>query len=266
MPGAPRAKTEQMPMLKRPVSRRFDPLPVQEPSVVVRPSLAMLPESSGSATASATTASASTASATTASKTEPASEVREAPSDAVALPRSNTPLIAGLGAVVLVLAVALGVLFTRPSEADQQAPVTAEVQPPPKADPAPPPPAVEKPAEPVADTSPLPEPARPAVAPPEPAVTAPVDAGKVEVAELDKPSPKRPDAAPAPRKMGSLVIKAVPFATVTILGKSYEVMGVKTVPAPAGTYEISLKHPKKQAKERVTVPANGSASVNFSAD
>ena len=59
---------------------------------------------------------------------------------------------------------------------------------------------------------------------------------------------------------------AVPYATVTIQGKSYEVTCVQKLPAPVGTYEITLAHPKRKLKEKVTVQANQTTSVSFSAD
>jgi hypothetical protein len=229
-----------MPALKRPASRRFDPLPVQEPSVVVRPAVQQLPSLNTSVSAS-TTASASV--------TETA-ESPEVPSEAVTLPRSNTPLIALLSVVVALLLVGVWVVTREPAAAQRATSpeVVAVAEPTPTPAVVPPPVEAEKP---------LPVEAKPAEA-------VVVDAGLTEkVAEPAKPEVKAPAVA---RKTGTLTIKAVPFATVTVQGKSYEVMGVKSVTAPAGTYEIVLKHPRKQEKQQVTVPPNGATTVSFSAD
>lgn len=248
-PGEPpRAKTEQMPALKRaPSSRRFDPLPVQEPSVVVRPSAQQLPSLNTSVSGTPTAS---------ASVTE-TDDAREALSEPVQVPRSNTPIIAVLSVLVAVLLGGVWFVTREPAPAATPAPpvevavaptpAPAEVATPPVEDVKPE--AVAKP----------PEPEKPA-----PAEAPEVDAGAVAKVEAPKPEVKAPVAVA--RKTGTLTIKAVPFATVTVQGKSYEVMGVKSVTAPAGTYDILLKHPKKQAKQQVTVPANGSATVTFSAD
>ena len=222
--GAPAGKprTEQMPAMKRP-SRKLEPLPVSEPSVLVRPSLQQLPEPSASAT------------------------VREnAVSEPITVPRSKAPLIALAAAVVGLMSVA-GYLATQPRE---QTPVPEPVK-----------------TEPVT-----------AVTPPtvkEPIVEAPppveVDAGAPVIVAVVDPEPVKPvpDKVVAPvavRKLGTISVKAVPFATVLVQGKSYEVTGVRKIPAPVGTYEITLTHPKRKVKEKVTVQANETTSVSFTAD
>ncbi len=242
-----RPRTEQMPALKRP-SRRLEPLPVQEPSIIVRPSMQL-------------EVSDSRAAVTKVSSTEPASVVVEqsllddAPLKA---PKSNTPLIVALSILVLVLLGAVGFVFRREPET---LPEYVQLEPKPttvatpKPEPTPAPTVAALPAEPVAivDAGPVVEEAPPApTGTPEP----------VKVAEAPKPAP----APAAARKTGTLVVKAVPFATVIVQGKTYEVTGVKTLTVPAGTYEVALKHPKKQTRERVTVAPNGSTNLSFSAE
>ncbi|MFZ5443961.1 MAG: serine/threonine protein kinase [Myxococcota bacterium] len=243
-----RPRTEQMPAIKRPVSRRFDPLPVQEPSVIVRPSLTGFSDPTLSATEAAS-ASTPTASASVSSATTPELAPVESSAPIVA-PRSNVPLIAALGALVVVLLVAVGFVMTRE-------------------DPSPPPPAQEPVAAVGQDAGTSEEEEDAGTAPP-----AEADAGVEAVVDAGLPPAHEPDAGsrspnrtpPIEPKKGFLKIKAVPFATVNLQGRTYEVMGVKTIQLPAGTYELILKHPKKQAKERVTVPANGTANVDFSAN
>jgi len=92
-----------------------------------------------------------------------------------------------------------------------------------------------------------------------------VDAGPVT------PPPLKPTLIvdPPPTvliRKGFITVKAVPFATVIVQGKAYEVTGVKKIPAPVGTYDVVLKHPKKSTKERVTVKADEATSVSFSAE
>ncbi|MDP2269735.1 MAG: protein kinase [Archangium sp.] len=225
----PSRGTEEMPALKRP-SRKFEPLPV-EPSVVLRPSLAI---------------------EISASKTEQATSPGEArpQSEPVLEPvptKSNAPLIAVLAMLVIGLASLVGYVSTRPEELPEatprvEAPVVVAVTEPPEADP-PVEPKVEK------------------VETPPPSVE--IDAGTVVAATEPEP-PKKP--LPLARKMSWLSVKAVPYATVIIQGKKFEVTGVQKLPAPVGTYEIFLEHPKRKVKEKVTVQANQTTSVSFSAD
>ena len=231
--GVPaRPRTEQMPAMKRP-SRKLEPLPVGEPSVVVRPSVGFQSVS--------------------ASATEQASEPGPAPEAAPA--RSKAPLI-GVAAVVLVgLVSVVGYLSTRPA----QTPAEPE------------PVKVEPIAEPTLAVAPVKEPIAEAPPPP-PEVAAVVDAGApapVAVAaepEPVKPAPEKVVTPVAVRKQGTISVKAVPFATVLVQGKAYEVTGVRKIAAPVGTYEITLTHPKRKVKEKVTVQANETTTVSFSAD
>ena len=207
-------------------SRKFEPLPV-ELSVVLRPSLAL---------------------EISASKTEQATSPGEArpQSEPVLEPvptKSNAPLIGVLAVLVIGLASLVGYVSTRPEKLpvvtpEVEAPVVVAVKQPPK---------VDRPV----------EPTDPVVVTPPPSVE--IDAGTNVVVDP-------PPTVKAVRKMGSLSVKAIPYATVTIQGRSYEVTGVQKLPAPVGTYEITLAHPKRKMKEKVTVQANQTTSVSFSAD
>jgi serine/threonine-protein kinase len=155
--------------------------------------------------------------------------------------KSNAALIGLLAVLVIGLVGAVGYVSTRPEEPPVTAPdVQAAIEP-----------------EPVKE---------PVVALPLPAVE--VDAGAPLVAAVE-PEPVKPPERVTPvvvRRLGSISVKAVPYATVTIQGKSYEVTGVQKLPAPAGTYEISLSHPKRKVKQKVTVQANQTTEVSFSAN
>ena len=232
-----RRSTEQMPAVRRP-SRRLEPLAVQEPSVVLRESVRTLPEMSASPTRRSITQTATPQSVTV--------EASEATPKQSTLPRSNTPLIALLSVLIIGLLGGIGFVARR----DEQAANT--------------------PVEPVAALSPKPEVIAPevlAVPVPVPDPVPELDAGAalaVAPPEVKPPEPAKP--APVARRTGTIAVKAVPFATVTLQGKSYEVTGVKSFTVPAGTYELTLKHPRKQAKERVTVLPNQATPVTFSAD
>jgi serine/threonine-protein kinase len=272
--GAERPKTAQMPALS-PTSRRFDPIPVSaEPSVVVSRSMTSLPDVSGAAT------------------TERAATPEEPPLSA---PRSPWPLVVVLAVVVGVLGVGVVTLGgdgpatpepgPRPALADpaaargapEDAPAAAAVAATPPAPPA----ALGPEAAPVEDGALTggAGAAEPAVPPgPTPgasaSATTPV-AGKA-AGEPTAPGPgddadavttKRPAPAPAPAKRpGTIAVRASPFATVTIKGRQYEVTGVKNLPAPAGTYDIVLAHPKKKVTERVSVQPGATTAVSFTVE
>ncbi|MBL8911675.1 MAG: protein kinase [Archangium sp.] len=261
-------RTEQMPAFnpndaRRP-SRKFDPLPIQEPSVLVRPSMQALPEMPQPRVGDETLRDARAASVVQSAPSQ--TPLAEEPQADLPPPasKSNTGLMVVLGILVLGLATGGGVIFFGPkTQPLEPAPDTL-----PKQDPPPSEPVVVAP--PVVKKDPVEE----------PTVAATPDASTEVLVAAKDPEPvpaKTPDPVAVPKttepiktvaakKTGSLAVKAVPFATVIIQGKSYEVTGMKTLTVPAGTYEIQLKHPRKTAKEKITVPANGSTSVNFSAD
>ena len=248
-PAHGRPRTEQMPAMKR-ASRKLDPLPVSEPSVVVR--APPVPDVNVVVSRSAHTG-ASLSETERATATDVVRPVEPVPS----LLRANGPLIVVLSVLVLGLVTLLGWISDR-SDAPQTVRAAPEVE----ASVTPAPEIIPKGKAPIVDSPPIPG--------AEGSVT--VDAGAVRIAHLE-PEPVRPVApekvpppVPVVRKMGTLSVKAVPFATVLIQGKSYEVTGVQKLPAPAGTYEITLIHPKRKVKEKVTVQANQTTSVSFSAD
>ncbi len=229
-----RPRTEQMPALKRPSSRRLEPLPVQEPSVIARP----------------TAQAHSLVSQTETERASAAGEAPESPSEPVTLPRSNAPLIGVLSALVIALLASLGYVTSREEPTLQPVP------------------AAEDPvARVVVPTAPEPEVLTAPVADPVPLAEG-VDAGPIVAAAGPEPvkPPDKPPAQVVARKTGTIVVRAVPFATVLVQGKSYEVTGVKNLTVPVGSYEIVLQHPKKQSKERVTVQANQVTTVTFSAE
>ncbi|MFO0596616.1 MAG: protein kinase [Myxococcaceae bacterium] len=256
----PKPKTEQMPALARPgrpPSRKFDPLPVaSEPSVLVRPSLQTLP------TASQTESQAEPEMLGPSSHSVVTSPEREALPPAAKRSSSALYVVLGILGVGLVIGV-LAVAFNKPAVAVEPPPTEPVAVNEPVKEPVkePDPPAV---AEPVAVVKPEePAPVEPKVeAKPEPAAVAAKTEPKADPPPVADPKP----AAPAVKRMGTLAIKAVPFATVLVQGKTYEVQGIRNVPAPAGTYEITLKHPRKTSKEKVSVQANQVTSVSFSAE
>ena len=237
-----RPRTEQMPAMKRP-SRKLEPLPVQEPSVVVRPSVGLPDITSGVS---------ATEKASSPGETEPAL----APAgDLPALERSKAPIMGALAVAAIGLVGLLGYIVTRPNEAPPMEIVE-----------------VEKP-----DAGEVAEKTDPAKKD-DSVVTTPVeapDAGPTIVAvqtppekQPEDPPPTTPKKTEPPvRKFGSIAITARPFAMVTVPGKQpVEVTGMKSIQAPVGTYEISISHPRKKLKQKVTVTANQTTSVTFSAD
>ena len=252
-----RPKTEQMPALaKRPSSRRFDPIQVEDSSsVTLRPSLRLEALKTMPASAASAPTDLALNEPPAASDAATRDFERLAPASA---PRSNTPLFVVLGMLVLGLVLGVGYMLTAgprveptPSE-PVEPPAVAKVEPP-------------APSEPEKTVAPEPAPVA-VVEPPE------VDAGPAVAMADPKPTTEPVKDAPAkpvvaaPRKVGTLAIKAVPFATVTVMGKTYEVTGVKNLTVTAGTFDVLLKHPRKQSKERVTVTPNGVTNLSFSAE
>ncbi len=224
--------------LKRP-SRKLEPLPVNptnsasvdpEPNIIVRPS-AMLPSPVEVLTGS--------------QSATPSAETDEVPPIAQ---KSYVPLMIGLGVLIALLA---GGLFLVLHENGKE-PVAVVQEPPP----------VEAPV--VEAKQPEPE-VKP---PPEPVAEKVADTPKTD--DVAPPAVKTetkapPTMAPAAKKLGTLSLRAVPFATVTVQGRQYEVTGVKTLPLPVGTYEVVFTHPKKTEKQRATVKVNETTPLSFSA-
>ena len=272
-------RTEQMPALKRPSSRRFEPLPISEdssqmpaahesePSVLVRPSIQLpeMPRVSGTAssTASMTDAEAHSNHTKNERSTAGMPVVKDEADDeaVVVAPKSRMPLVIALSIVVIGLA--FGVMhFTVTDDPAVAVPIPEQLEKPtPMVVAAPP---VQVPVETPKKTEDTVAEAPPSQ--PE-AVPAPVPAPAPVV---ETPRPRAPVVNPplalARKAMGSITVKANPFVNVTIDKKTYEVTGTKVLPAPAGTYEISLVHPKKKLKETVTVKAGETTLITFSAD
>ncbi|GMT96047.1 hypothetical protein KH5H1_01660 [Corallococcus caeni] len=74
-----------------------------------------------------------------------------------------------------------------------------------------------------------------------------------------------PAADPA-KAMGSLQVKANPYATVFLSGKRLgDVQGRATYKLPAGTYTLTFRHPSGEKTFTVVVPANGAVTQEFRA-
>ncbi len=182
---------------------------------------------------------------------EPSETSGRRPTQASEAPvESSTPrgLLALLAGTVLTLVAATAVLLLQPGN-------DAE------------PPAEEPAPEPIAAVQKAPEPAP---------VPVPVPVEEPEAVEEDVEEPatapvvtaepeKKPAARPASVRKGALTIRAVPFATVTVANRSYEVTGVQTLQVPEGSWEVTLSHPKKKVKERVTIKQGQPAQLSFNA-
>lgn len=248
--------TEHMPQ-PRNSSRRLPPLPAPEPSIIVRPSAHVLPEVGANEPAHPTEVSRS-------------ESIQETPSVPIVLPKSNMPIIVVLGIIIIGLGTTLFVL-TRHDEAPptvvQKQPVAVLPEPVVQ-------PTAKEPeaalAPPVVPTTPSAEALKKEDAGKDALVTAVAPPPPAPAPTLPKPAPpaerSTEKASPPAKKYGTLEVKAVPYATVTIQGKSYEITGVQRVPAPVGSYDITLTHPKKQQRESVVIKANQTFSVSFSAN
>ncbi|ADO72961.1 Serine/threonine kinase [Stigmatella aurantiaca DW4/3-1] len=150
----------------------------------------------------------------------------------------------GLGLLALVAVLGGGVLVSSPRSA------------------APPPPsgereralAFEKPATP-------PSAASPRASSPEPKPVMPSEAERAQAAEA-----KPPVATAAPLAKGRLVVKATPYATVLVNGRSLgEVLGRKVFPLAPGSYQLTLTHPKETRTESITIVPDGTVTREFRA-
>ncbi|WP_253899843.1 serine/threonine protein kinase [Corallococcus carmarthensis] len=75
-----------------------------------------------------------------------------------------------------------------------------------------------------------------------------------------------PPAADTAKAMGSLQVKANPYATVYLGAKRLgDVQGRATYKVPAGTYSLTFQHPFGSKTFTVIVPANGTATQEFRA-
>ncbi|MBN8231835.1 protein kinase [Corallococcus macrosporus] len=97
--------------------------------------------------------------------------------------------------------------------------------------------------------------------------------GQRREAALAPPPSTGPAAAPAEKPaeeaaqaMGSLQVKANPYATVILNSKRLgDVQGRATYKVPAGTYTLTFQHPSGSKTYTVIVPANGSVTQEFRA-
>jgi serine/threonine-protein kinase len=238
-PTDDRPKTAQY----RPPSRRLDLVAAPEPSVVV----------SGLAESTATL-----------SETETAAP-DELPVDR---PASSKVAFAAVGAVVVLGLAAAWYFVTRPAEdvsAHSPPVASADLDAGTESDARPPPP------------QPLPSEATEASA--DGVVDAGVTAEKPARADLSggeatgtSAQPKAQGPVPPPprreaRARGTLEVRAMPYAEVTVVGqKTVEVMGLKAFPVEAGTFDVVVKHPKKTMRQRLTVKAGQTVKLDFDAN
>jgi serine/threonine-protein kinase len=232
--GPTRPKTEAMPAIA-PSTRELGPRPVPsvaEPPVVLSQSLRTLRGLSVTPS--------------------PASVTEPDDAGSAAAPRawrSRAPLLAG--GLVLVVGLSLALAFV------------GEEPPPPAAV------AVEAPPvrpEPTAPEAPLPSEPAPAAPPTEPAQTTAAAPQELPPKPDDVSGEKRPSPPAVTRKVGTLTVRATPYANVLVQGRRYEVTGVKSLTVTAGTFDVTLEHPRKKKTERVTVAPGASATVVFNVD
>lgn len=285
LPLPPRKGTEQMPAHKpaSSPSRRFDPLPIGEPSLVQPVKPAAEPEAEPAPTPVPPPRARTSGSLGKPVRPPP---VVEEPSAAqsedslpVIAPRSKAPLIVvGVAVLGVVLGLA-GMAYTKSTETPAVR-VEAVAQKAPEV-PVPPPVAEVKP-EPTPEPKvpePEPKPAvvaavepddAPAKQPPSPRPPAP-EPKKAPVEEATRPVAKTPVVPPQPVRSpatvthtGSLSVKARPYAIVSANGRDLgEVTGSKTFKLPAGSYEIEFVKNKLHKKQRVVVEADEITTVEF---
>ncbi|MDC0708522.1 serine/threonine-protein kinase [Stigmatella sp. ncwal1] len=164
----------------------------------------------------------------------------------------------GLGLVALVAATGVGVLVTslrsaapprsggegERSQAFEKPAASAVTGPEARGGAAPPP------ATPPRVSSPEPKPAMPSV-------------GERAAAAVEAPPPS---VTAAPLVKGRLVVKATPYATVLVNGRSLgEVLGRKVFPLAPGSYQLTLTHPKETRTESITIVPDGTVTREFRA-
>jgi eukaryotic-like serine/threonine-protein kinase len=212
-----------------------------------------------------------------------------------ALKRSNTPLIGGLGLLLVAGVVGGFVLLRSPAKTSTDGPAAAATAPQPTPEPEKHVPAAaavveaektapvvpsktEEAAVPVAE--PEQKPLKPAETPP---VIAKVETPPPAEAARAKPpeSTRKPangskrtgSAAPANdaqndkktnAAVGTIFIRAAPYATALLDGKKLgDVEGAKSFKVPAGPHVLKLEHPKWSKIASVDVPVNGKLMVGF---
>ncbi|SEU33691.1 serine/threonine protein kinase [Stigmatella erecta] len=163
----------------------------------------------------------------------------------------------GLGLGVLVAIAGAGGLALSREQAPPPAPEASE---PPRVAGKPSAPPVKEPeaggpVPPPGETSPGPSAPETAQAVPSPPATAPV------AAEAAPPAAK-----PSSPPKGRLIVKATPYATVLVNGRSLgEVQSRKVFPLAPGSYQLTLVHPKKTRTESITIVSDGTVTREFRA-
>ncbi len=109
---------------------------------------------------------------------------------------------------------------------------------------------------------------------PAPQPQASPDAGTEALAAAPAPTnpqpetPSQPETPPvqvAPAQ-GSLVVRAMPYATVLVDGRQLgEVQGRRTFKLAPGSYQLTFQHPKGSKTERITIEPNGTLTREFRA-
>jgi hypothetical protein len=193
----------------------------------------------------------------------PAEAPPEAPPPPVAPKRkSRLPwLLVGLGTAGF--AGAIGYMSLLRSTEPQTPLVMAPPPPPPPAKVEP----LEKPPEPPPPADPVAV-AKPAVPDPAPAPAPAETAKPTEVAPAPAPPPVAEKEPERPKvAMGTLVIEAIPFASLSIDGKlkDAEVVGTKKFVLKPGQYMLKLVHPKRTVTTPVNITANKAVTVPFKA-
>jgi serine/threonine-protein kinase len=95
-------------------------------------------------------------------------------------------------------------------------------------------------------------------------VAAPPSGPSTPPAESSPPV-ESPAVKPAAVK-GSLIVRATPYATVLVNGRSYgDVQGQKTIKLDPGSYQLVFQHPKGSKTERFTLEPNGTVKLEFRA-
>jgi serine/threonine-protein kinase len=195
------------------------------------------------------------------------SQLSSAPPAAQAKASSNARRVGmGVGIGVVVLFAAVGVDSLLRSRPQEPQPVAGPAQGTPAA-----PPVVEAPST-QPSTPPdsaAPQDVKPATDPGSLAVVPPVDPAPAPVPAptpaQNPPTAETPPAKPASVK-GSVIVRATPYATVLVNGRSYgDVQGQKTLKLDPGSYQLIFRHPKGDKTERFTLEPNGTVKLEFRA-
>ncbi|EPX63232.1 Serine/threonine kinase PKN11 [Cystobacter fuscus DSM 2262] len=117
-----------------------------------------------------------------------------------------------------------------------------------------------------AEAPPVPPPAQEAVVAAAPATGAPSTPATAPVPSVPiQPSEAAPQATPAVKAKGTLVVQAIPYADVYLDGKLVrrEVQGTWSTSLVPGTYQLKFVHPNHSDSSKVTITANGRTMKSF---